>query len=169
MLRRPSWHGDNLSVYLPSLQIWGLSCLELGLAFISRSTASPSVARSPAGGWGRGSCRGLPVSAHVARAGTGSGAGMGQQGERNARWVSLPQIYSWDEPGHPGLGVGGSEKHSLRPQTAPGRLSCLLGWQRSRCGSCAASTEPRSWFYFHSSVPRWSPRLGCLASTSLQR
>jgi len=37
LLWRPSWHGDNLSVYLPALQIWGLSCQQLVLALITRS------------------------------------------------------------------------------------------------------------------------------------
>lgn len=36
----------------------------------------------------------------------------------HSRWVSLPQFHSWDEPGHPGLGAGGSEKPSLRQATA---------------------------------------------------
>lgn len=37
LLRRLSWHGDNLSVYLPALQIWGLSCPELGWPLITGS------------------------------------------------------------------------------------------------------------------------------------
>lgn len=37
LLRRLSWHGDNLSVYLPALQIWELSCPKLGWPLITGS------------------------------------------------------------------------------------------------------------------------------------